>query len=179
MFGSKTTRMLACLDRYKYQKRSFIAFKPAVDDRYSESSIVTHSGFSVPAMCVDNVDDLKKAVWDRRASDNPVDVIAVDEAFMIEGISEALIDLFREGYTILVASIQMSSDGKPFHEIKEMLPWATKIEICPAVCAESGMDAYYTYSKVEKRDEITVGGEDIYEPRSWSFHDKIRLKGER
>ena len=50
MFGSKTTRLFAVLDRYKYQKRKIIAFKPSIDARYSKTKISTHSGASMPAM---------------------------------------------------------------------------------------------------------------------------------
>ena len=52
MFGSKTTRLFAALDRYKYQKRKIIAFKPGIDDRYCAAKITTHSGASMPARVV-------------------------------------------------------------------------------------------------------------------------------
>ena len=35
MFGSKTTRLLAAVDRFRYQNRNVIAFKPKLDERYS------------------------------------------------------------------------------------------------------------------------------------------------
>ena len=44
MFGGKTTRMLAALERYNYQHRSTMLFKPAIDKRYSEEKVVTHKG---------------------------------------------------------------------------------------------------------------------------------------
>ena len=42
MFGGKTTRMLAALERYRYQNKTTILFKPNIDDRYSDSKVVTH-----------------------------------------------------------------------------------------------------------------------------------------
>jgi thymidine kinase len=62
----------------------------------------------------------------------------------------------------------MSASGNVFEEIKEMLPWATKIDVCPAVCVKTGNNAYYTVRKVDNLSEIEVGGTDMYEPRSWS-----------
>jgi thymidine kinase len=44
MFGGKTTRMLAALERYQYQNRNTILFKPKMDRRYSEETVVTHKG---------------------------------------------------------------------------------------------------------------------------------------
>ena len=96
---------------------------------------------------------------------------------MIEGSSSALIDIYRSGVNVIVASIQMSFLGNPFHEIKEMLPWATHISVCPAVCPRTGADAYYTYKKECDQNELDVGGAEMYEPRCLSQHEHIVLGG--
>ena len=79
MFGSKTTRMLAALERYSYQNKSVIAFKPRMDDRYSESEICTHSGLKFPAFIVASGSEILEYVLKTDS-----DVVAVDEAFMID-----------------------------------------------------------------------------------------------
>tara|TARA_R110002074_G_scaffold28888_2_gene83130 strand:+ start:503 stop:1075 length:573 start_codon:yes stop_codon:yes gene_type:complete len=170
MFGSKTTRLLAAVDRYRYQNKKIVAFKPVMDERYSKSEISTHSGGRLHAIGVKSGTDVVEYI---RNSNSNYDVIAVDEAFMIKQCAETLISLFREGKTIVVSSLQLSATGKVFEEIRDMMPWATKIEVCPAVCPATGRDAYYTRRKFEG-DEITVGGSDLYEPRCWEFHDFIR-----
>lgn len=167
MFGSKTTRLLAAVDRYRYQHKEVIAFKPKLDDRYSNDEIVTHSGGKLQAVCVKEGDDIVEYVCDHG---KVYDVVAVDEAFMISNCSDALLKLFRLGKTIVVSSLQLSATGNVFEEIRDMMPWATKIEICPAVCPISGKDAYYTHRKFDG-DEITVGGSELYEPRCWEYHD--------
>ena len=91
-------------------------------------------------------------------------------AFMIDGSASAALMLFRSGKTIVVSSIQLSASGLPFDEVKEMMPYATKIEICPAVCPVTGRDAYYTERKRKDLGEIAVGGSDLYEPRCWEHH---------
>jgi len=170
MFGSKTTRLFAALDRYKYQKRNIIAFKPSIDDRYSETNISTHSGASMKAHSVKNGMEIHQFV----SHHNEYDVIAVDEAFMIRGASWVLIDLFKKGKTIVVSSLDLSATGRPFEEIEAMFPWATHIEKCPAVCTECGADAYYTHKKVEDIAEITIGGSELYEPRCWSHFNYFK-----
>ena len=98
------------------------------------------------------------------------DVIAVDEAFMIPGVSWVLTDLFKKGKTIVVSSLDLSATGKAFEEIEALFPWATHIEKCPAVCTICNEDAYYTHKKVEDLAEIAVGGAELYEPRCWKHH---------
>ena len=166
MFGSKTTKLLAAVDRFSYQNRKILAFKPRMDERYSESKICTHSGGSIDAFTVSTGIEIIDIVSDMDHSD----VIAVDEAFMIEGSSSALISLFREGKTVVVSSLQLSASGNVFEEVRDIMPWATKIEVCPAVCTVTGLDAYYTHRKFDDMKEITVGGADLYEPRCWFHH---------
>ena len=169
MFGSKTTRMLAAIDRLRWQKRKYVAFKPKIDDRYGSNRITTHSGGSIEAFEISTGEELLEIYNERQ----DCDIVAVDEAFMIEGVAEALISLFKSGNNIVVSSLQLSSWGEPFEEMKEMLPWATKVEICPAVCPITGRDAYYSYCKRERQDGILVGGAESYEPRCFEHHEHI------
>ena len=174
MFGSKTTRLLAALDRYRYQSKNIVAFKPRMDDRYSNVEIRTHSGGGIPAISVNSGIGIVEYIRD---SVSGCDVVAVDEAFMIEGVAEALLSIFRSGKTVLVSSLQLSASGKVFEEVRDMMPWATRIEVCPAVCPISGRDAYYTHRKLAGMAEIAVGGSDMYEPRCWEHHDFINQRG--
>ena len=173
MFGSKSTRLLAVLDRYVYQNKDILAFKPVMDKRYSDIEICTHSGGRFPAQGVSSGTDITDFL---NASSLSYDVIAVDEAFMIDGVAAVLLNLFREGKTILVSSLQLSASGNVFEEVRDMMPWATKIEVCPAVCPITGRDAYYTHRKIPGLTEIAIGGADMYEPRCWEYHTYMNYR---
>jgi len=174
MYGSKTTKLLAMIDRFARQKKNVIAFKPKIDNRYADSYIQSHNGGKFTAYQVSNghelLNELKKQELNNKIN---YDVIAIDEAFMIDDCSDALIGLFCNGYTIIVSSIQLDAHFKPFTEIMKIMPYATQIEICPAVCPITGNDAYYTMAKFDYK-EVTVGGDILYEPRSWSAFPIIK-----
>jgi thymidine kinase len=175
MFSSKTTRLMGAVDRYKYQNRNVIAFKPRVDNRYNESEITTHNGGKIDAIIVENAEDIYQHLAE---SDEIYDVVAVDEAFMIEGIADVLLWLFSKGVTVIVSSLDLSASCKPFDEIQEMMPWATHIEKCPAVCPvkECGQDAYYTYKKTPGGPELEVGGAEMYEPRCYQHYSLLNKR---
>ena len=173
MFGSKTTRLMAVVDRYRHQNKKIVAFKPIMDDRYSDIEIRTHSGASLSAVGVNSGKDVIAHI---EKSEEEIDVVAVDEAFMIEGIANSLLSLFRQGKTVVISSLQLSASGVVFDEVRDMMPWATKIEVCPAVCPLTGRDAFYTHRKLEGLDEITVGGSDLYEPRCWEYHNYMNQR---
>ena len=163
MFGGKTTRMLAALERYHYQHRSTILFKPVIDKRYSEEKVVTHKGQEhISVLVASGSEILAKAAT--------ADVVAVDEMFMIPESATALINLFSKGKTILVSTLQLSSEPfgyKTFTEVQQLLPWATSIEVCPAVCAHCDRDAFYTQRIGKQPKQILVGGAESYQPVCW------------
>jgi thymidine kinase len=181
MFSGKTTRLLAALDRYHYQDKKILAFKPMLDDRYSRMDIKSHNGAGIPARSITSGKELLDIIQiaeDEAAEAHAryADVVAVDEVFMIDGAAEVLIQLFRRGYTIIVSSLEMSAACNPFSEVSKLMPWATRIEKCPAVCAHCHQDAYFTHRKVEnENDDIQVGGAELYEPRCWTCHSYINM----
>ena len=143
MFGAKTTRLLADIDRLKYKGKKVIAFKPNVDKRYTVDKISSHNNGTIEAYCIDNAEEILTLITKcEEEEEQRVHTIAVDEAFMINNIDKVLINCFRLGYNIIVSSIQMNAQEQPFDNIKNMLPWATKINVCPAVCTMFYNDAY-------------------------------------
>jgi thymidine kinase len=175
MFGGKTTRLLSAIERYRLRQKKVFTFKPLRDTRYDPEgqSIVTHRGYEMNSVPIVAAEEIYLHLEKRQAKTG---VIALDEAFMVDGAADVLISLFKSGYTVLISSLQLSSDLKPFEEITKMLPWATRVEVCPAVCTICGADAYYTYKKDGIfNGEIEVGGKDKYEPRC-SVHHSCDMK---
>lgn len=173
MFSSKTSSLLFKLEKYKYQHKKIIVFKPLIDDRYGSNEVVTHSGWKYPAVCIRTGADILEHL--SKFDDEP-QVVAVDEAFMIPGIAEALVWLYKIGFTIVVSSLEISATGKPFHEIEKILVWATSVEKCTAVCTVCGKDAHYTHKKQTGGDEIEVGGGELYEPRCHQHHLSVNVR---
>lgn len=172
MASSKTSSLLLEIERRRFQKKNVAVFKAAIDDRYSVDKIVSHAGWSSPALPVATGSDLVSALM---AMKETPDVIALDEAFMVKDCAEVLIWLFKQGFDVLVSSLDISATGQPFPELKAMLPWATHVHKCTAVCTVCGADAYYTHKKPVDVDkgEIHVGGLELYEPRCFTHHGII------
>jgi len=165
MFGGKTTRLLSEAERYRYQKRRIFSYKPIVDDRYDDEYIVSHSGFKLKARKISNANEI---VYDLSKNEADSDsVIVIDESFMIKDSGKILPSLYKdEGFTILVSTLQLSSSGEPFKEVLGLLPYATSIVVCPAVCPICLNDAYFTKKIAGRRDhELEVGGAELYQPR--------------
>ena len=183
MFSSKTTKLLMQADKRFYQKQKVIAFKSRMDDRYSQvGEIVTHNFNKIPAHLINTGDEMLQKI---ATVDKEVDCVIIDELFLIEGGAAACLTLYKKGYDVVVASIDLSFTGEPFHEIKELMPYCTRIVKCKSVCSVCQKDARYTYKKVSVKhvdpfdsdgsvEQIQVGGAELYEPRCQEHHNYMR-----
>ena len=177
MFGSKTTKLMSDIDRSLYKGRKVVAFKAKKDNRYTKEAISTHTGATYPAFCISHAEEIYQYVECFEDCSNIV--VAVDEAFMIQDIDSVLISLYRKGITVIVSSIQLDANEIPFENIKNILPWATKIEICPAVCTMCDQDAYFTEAMFDIDNataEEKVGSYGMYEPRCAKHYTTFKIK---
>jgi len=170
MFSGKSTKLLEQVERYKYAKKEVICFKPAMDNRYTkEGLIVTHSGMQVPCVLVNSGQDIVEYL----SSKDLPHAIAIDEAFMIDGVANACLNfIYDKRIDVIVSTLDMSSSLSSFEEVATLLCHATHIKKCKAVCTVCGEDASYTMRKEEFNDAglIHVGGDDIYEARCLKHH---------
>ncbi len=174
MFSGKTSALLMKLETFKHQGKKLFVFKPKMDDRYSNDCVVTHLGWSMPAIpVVDGKDIIKHLSENADVSDPSSLVVAFDELFMVQGASKELIWLFEQGISIIVSTLDLSSKCVPFQEVSKILPWATHVEKMTAVCTVCHADAYYTWRKTTNDEEIVVGGSELYEARCWKHHPKF------
>jgi len=164
MFGSKTTKLLSYINRAKYKRKIVEAYKPVIDNRYAKSEIVSHTGLRCAATFVSIGQDIIDHISTLKIKPN---IIAIDEAFMIKGIADTVLSLYKEGFTIVISSITLTESLIVFPEMKNLLPFATKVKICSAICEQCDKKAYNFVKKPEIPDEIIIGGSDVYEARCW------------
>lgn len=176
MWGSKTSRLISSIERLKYQGQNVVVYKPSMDSRYSQSHICTHAGAKWPAHCISSGAAL---LTHYKALRDEFTIVAIDEAFMIDGVASAALEIFRNGTTVLIASLDLSAKGRSFDEIRDLLPFATRIEKCPAVCPICGDDAFYTAKLINDNQEIQIGSTEMYEPRCFRHHPVMCNLNER
>lgn len=160
MFSGKSEELLRRLKRAKIAKQKFKLFKPSIDDRYSKTQVVTHSGIVLDCNVIDSSVHLLKDVYD-------VDIIAIDEAqFLDENTPNIVEFLVKIGKRVIVAGLDMDSNGIPFGPMPDLLARAEKVTKVVAVCEVCGKDATHTYRREEAvKDTVLVGADDHYEAR--------------
>ena len=159
MFAGKSELLIQRLNRAGYAKKRIVAFKPAIDNRYSEEDIASHSGHKYKSIAVNKSNEI--LYWTKN-----VDVVGIDEAqFFDSDVVEVVEFLTRNNVDVYVAGLDLDSAGKPFGSMPYLLALADKVTKVSAVCMKCGADATRSQRLVDTKDQILVGAKGSYEAR--------------
>lgn len=176
MFSGKTTELLRQGKRHTLAKDSVVYIKPNIDDRYSNTKIVTHTGDYTSAMvvgideCITRYEDVTNA-----------DVVLIDEVqFFNKGIVLDILMLLSWGKKVYCSGLDLSYNNKPFEVTMLLMAYSDNVQKFKAVCGNCGMDAWITARKgsSEGTDSVVdVGSAEKYMPLCRECYSKNSIGG--
>ena len=171
MFAGKTEELIRRINVLSYAKKNIIVFKPKIDNRYSDSEIVSHSGAKVPCLVVEKAQDILKKI------EADTEVVAIDEVqFFDKDIVEVCEYLADKGIRVMVVGLDKDFRGESFGVMPELLTRAEFVTKLTAVCAKCGAPATRTQRLVNGKPAgfedpiVMVGADESYEPRCRHCH---------
>ena len=164
MFSGKTEELIRRLRRAQIAKQNVKIFKPKIDTRFSDNSIVSHSEQSLPSVMIDNINDILTLGKDAQ-------VIGIDEAqFFSNDIINVCNELANNGKRVIVAGLDQDFKGLPFEPMPQLLAIAEYITKTLAICVVCGNPADKTQRKTTSGERVIVGASDLYEARCRKCH---------
>jgi thymidine kinase len=158
MFSGKTEELIRRLKRAKIAKQRVEIFKPAIDKRYDDISVVSHDSNSIISTPVENASSILLLA-------NEVDVVGIDEAqFMDMEIIDVCNQLANKGIRVIVAGLDMDFLGKPFGPMPALMSIAEYITKVHAVCVQCGNLANHSHRITLEKNLVLLGEKDSYEP---------------
>ncbi len=160
MFSGKSEELIRRMTRYQIARVVTQTFKPALDDRYADAAVVSHSRLSVKAEPVADSTELLRAVTDRTA------VVGVDEAqFFDRGLVEVCERLAGGGTKVIAAGLDLDYLRRPFGPVPTLMSRAEYVTKSLAVCHRCGGPGMYTQRVTQSDELVVLGAEDAYEAR--------------
>lgn len=164
MFSGKTEELIRRLRRAQIAKQKVKIFKPKIDIRYSDNSIVSHNEQSLPSILIDDIKEIFTLMENAQ-------VIGIDEAqFFSNDIVDVCNELANQGKRVIVAGLDQDFRGVPFEPMPQLLAIAEYITKTLAICVECGNPADKTQRKTHSGERVIVGASDIYEARCRKCH---------
>jgi thymidine kinase len=170
MFSGKTEELIRRLRRAQYAGLKVEIFKPSLDNRYSETRVVSHDDKSILSTPVDNASAIL-------LFSGGVDVVGIDEAqFFDNSIVDVCNQLADSGIRIVIAGLDMDFMGKPFGPIPALLAIAEYVTKVHAICMRCGNLAQYSFRKSEDSQVVLLGEKNLYEPLCRSCYNEALNK---
>ena len=180
MFSGKTEELIRRLRRAEIAKQQVQVFKPAIDDRYHESQVTSHSGLGVDARPVQSSDDIMALLRPETT------VVAIDEVqFFDNGIINVCEALAGEGKRVICAGLDTDFRGEPFGPIPELMARAEYVRKLHAICMVCSEEASRTQRLIDGAPAayddpiVMVGANDVYEARCRQCHNVLPARRER
>ena len=174
MFAGKTEELIRRINVLMFAKKNIKVFKPAIDNRYSESKIVSHAGSSVESIVVANSREILNYI------DESVDVVAIDEVqFFDQDMIAVTEHLAKLGKRVMVAGLDTDFRGEPFGIMPKLITTAEFVTKLTAVCTVCGAPATRTQRLVNGSPAsyfdpiILVGAAESYEARCRHCHEVV------
>ena len=160
MFSGKSEELIRRLRRAQIARQRVQIFKPAIDDRYSDAQIVSHSEMKISSENVRTSRELAERV---RAE---TEVVGVDEGqFFDSELPVVCAELANQGKRVIVAGLDQDYLGKPFEPMPQLLATAEYITKTLAICMVCGGPANHTQRLVASKERVLVGASGTYEAR--------------
>ncbi len=159
MFSGKTEELIRRLKRAKIANQIVEVFKPVVDIRYDEASVVSHDENSLISTPIDGSQQLLNI-------EDHVQVIGIDEGqFFDRQLPEVCEKLALNGKRVIVAGLDMDYSGRPFGPMPQLLAVAEYITKVHAICQHCGNLATHSYRLSNEASTVVIGERDLYEAR--------------
>lgn len=166
MFSGKTEELIRRLRRAQIAKQRVEIFKPGLDNRYSETEVVSHSQHRIASRIVQQSAEIL-------AHAGEADVIGIDEAqFFDEEIVSVCEELANQGKRVIVAGLDLDYRGKPFGPMPQLMAVAEYVTKTMAVCMKSGLPASRTQRLTQSHELVVVGHSDQYEARHRAYYEQ-------
>jgi thymidine kinase len=178
MFAGKTTSLILAVNAAA-ARQPVVIIKPAMDNRYAETAIVTHDGVShlaVPVSRPEEVFGAVAAAAGERSAHVFVDEVQFMERPHFDGDFHIVVhSLLMTGHPVTCGGLDCDWRGLPFDVTARLLAMADHVTKLTARCAVTGLPAQKTYKKVADGARVALGAADTYEPRSneaWEGNDR-------
>src|SRR4029079_13912664 len=166
MFSGKSEELIRRLRRAQIARQRVQIFKPAIDSRYAEDAIASHSEMRISSRAVANSGALLDLVED------DTEVVGIDEGqFFDQELPAVVNELANRGKRVIVAGLDQDYLGKPFEPMPQPLAIGEKITNTRAICMVCANPANHTQRLVPSGDRVLLGAHGTYEARCRACFD--------
>src|SRR5690625_3515546 len=152
MFSGKSEELIRRVRQARYANLSVIVFKPAIDNRFFDDSVVSHNGSTTIAHPVKSSIEILQYL---KEVEEEIDIVAIDEAQFFEGDIVGVVDeLAHRGIRVIIAGLDTDFRGEPFGAMPELMSLSETVTKLNAICPICSSPASRTQRLINGKPEI-------------------------
>jgi thymidine kinase len=178
MFSGKSEELIRRIRRAEIARLKVQVFKPALDIRFGQDRVSSHSGSQMGALPLRTAREILQLV------DPATDVVAIDEVQFFDWDITVVCDrLADQGKRVIAAGLDMDFRGEPFGPMPILMAQAEEVEKLHAICMVCGAPATRTQRLIDGQPAayedpvILVGASESYQARCRKHHEVPRRRG--
>jgi thymidine kinase len=165
MFSGKTSELIRRVQRAQIAKQRVQIFKPAIDVRYDETKVVSHTSQAIHSEPVEKAIDILIKLKDMTR------IVAIDEIqFFDMEIIKVVEKLANRGYRVICAGLDLDYRAIPFGPMPMLVAIADDVQKIQAICTVCGVPATRSQRLSDCQDTVLLGETDAYEARCRSHY---------
>lgn len=159
MFSGKSEELIRRIRRAEIARQRAQIFKPAIDNRFDLTRVISRDNRGMDAVVVNNSAELRANL------SFGVKVVGIDEVqFFDDGIIDVCMELADAGVRVIAAGLDQDYLRRPFGPMPGLLAVAEYVSKMHAVCVRCGGPAHYTQRVAGGNSQIEIG-DNTYEAR--------------
>lgn len=152
MFAGKTSYIYTKYRQYSKQEGvRILTVKPKMDTRSSE--VTTHTGFSIPCVCVSELTGMDVS---------EVDVLLVDEAQWFPDLLDFVKLHWKTNLRMYIAGLCGDIHQEKFGQISDILQYCSEFFFVHDICSVCGEASCFNKRKGDEESRDVPGGAELY-----------------
>tara|TARA_Y100000590_G_C15599014_1_gene969251 strand:+ start:244 stop:786 length:543 start_codon:yes stop_codon:yes gene_type:complete len=161
MFSGKTTKLLETYNMYTICDISCCVINSSLDNRYSETNLVTHDNKSIPCIFVEKLENILT-----KETLNKYNVFLINEGQFFEDLYDSVLKLVDKYHKkVYVCGLDGDFKREKYGQILELIPKSDKFFKLYAICkiCKDGTRACFS-KRITKETTQTIIGSTNYIP---------------
>lgn len=163
MFAGKSSTIIRLVNRYKSIGKAICLATYSGDTRYNDDLYLwNHDALRVPCERWSELNSHRADTVVLASS-----ILIIDEAQFFPDLKEFVLWAVEEhNKHVIIVGLDGDADRKPFGQILECIPLADDIFKLKSFCklCSDGTEALFSYCIKKKKEQVQVGGADLYMP---------------
>lgn len=161
MFSGKSEELIKRIRILSYAEINTLIIKPKIDNRFSNTDIISRNGVSIASYTANNVEDIKQLFENGNYKALVIDEIQFFDISLIDYLDK----LANDGIRIIVCGLDQDYLRRPFPIIANLMAIADSVDKLKAVCLKCKKAASCSFRTSTSKNVIEIGDIDKYEAR--------------